>query len=68
MEGDILTLKTKNKIGTFSNSLEELEIKGVGMSNAKRRLELLYASRYNIITEVDEVNRTYNLKLAIQLT
>jgi LytS/YehU family sensor histidine kinase len=59
IENNILILRTKNKFSTKTN------IHGIGLSNVKRRLELLYPNRHEL--KLDKVGEYFNVYLSIQI-
>jgi len=62
-EGNILNFSIKNAI--HANAGESLESAGVGLDNSKRRLELLYANRYDL--KIIHTEERYEVLLKIEL-
>lgn len=62
-----LSLITKNKTASKSHMLEDQNSVGIGMQNARRRLELLYPGCHHISTKIDLVNNEFELQLILQL-
>lgn len=63
-ENDVLIFRCYNtKEKNFKNNLEH---KGIGINNAKRRLQLLYANKHNL--SIREEENFYEVNLKIQLT
>ena len=44
---------------------EQKHIKGIGIENVKKRLDLMYSGKYSL--NIDETDNNYNLKLTIKL-
>ncbi|MBO7506146.1 MAG: histidine kinase [Paludibacteraceae bacterium] len=44
---------------------EQKHIKGIGIENVKKRLDLMYSGKYSL--DIDETDNNYNLKLTIKL-
>ncbi|MDX1672946.1 MAG: histidine kinase [Balneolaceae bacterium] len=64
IEDDLLVLETKNTIpGTVS--LPDFST-GIGMANARQRLELLYGERHEL--DIDQSGNIFTLDLKMQLT
>ena len=62
-ENDVLHFRcynTKDKI--VRNNIEH---KGIGINNAKRRLQLLYANKYNL--DINDKENFYEVNLKIEL-
>ena len=66
IENNILILITKNKFSTKTNIHGEISKNhGIGLSNVKRRLELLYPNRHEL--KLDKVGEYFNVYLSIQI-
>ncbi|MCA6074676.1 sensor histidine kinase [Fulvivirga sedimenti] len=63
LTGNVLDLYVENPI--FPKSGEQHEEHGIGIANTRRRLELLYPSRYNF--EIDDKDNTFKVSLQIEL-
>jgi len=63
-------LEIKNTLINHINrdSAQELEGKGIGMANTRRRLDLLYAGRHSLNIQRDEIKKEYRLRLRLILT
>jgi len=68
-----ISFKKRNGMLTFhccntkeKNFVNNIEHKGIGMSNAKRRLALLYPKKHSLL--VADTNESYEVNLNIQLT
>jgi len=66
--GNTLSLTTKNKIAATSQPIMEEGPTGIGMQNAKRRLELLYPGRHQLFTQTNSVLNEFELRLTLHLT
>ena len=61
-----LELIVKNSIFKENTSLEEN--KGIGLTNTIRRLDLLYADRYDLLINEDTATNTYSVHLTLNLS
>lgn len=61
IENDELKLYTRNKIDRAS----ENELVGIGLTNMKRRMELLYSGKHKLV--IDDDNLFYKVNLSLQL-
>jgi two-component system, LytTR family, sensor kinase len=70
-----ITIHTESKDGTFhfsinntteaADSKKEMQYGGIGLKNVKRRLELLYPSKHQML--IKESDGTYSVQLKLQL-
>lgn len=67
LENHLLHLKTVNKIIPSSKNSIEAPGSGIGLSNTQRRLDLLYAGRYELITDDQNAENEYRVDLKIDL-
>ena len=63
IEGDVFNFSI---INDKQENESPKEFGGIGLENAKKRLQLLYPQRHSLCTEVTE--KTFSVKLAIKLT
>jgi len=66
---DKIELTTENKINTNRSEItDNNNLKGIGMANTLRRLDLLYANVYSLTTNIDDLQNSYTLNLSLKLT
>lgn len=67
LEGGALNLFVENHIFPVQNAAEE-ENGGIGLTNTRRRLDLLYPGRHTLAINEDTHLKTYTVNLTIHLT
>ena len=67
LEDQVLHLYTANKIVTSKRHTMDTQGKGIGLANTKRRLSLIYASRYSLEIEDSNAEKEYRVDLKIDL-
>ena len=66
VENSTLTLKVENQI--LESEANQLTKGGIGLANTKRRLNLLYPNRHELLIEENTENRTYSVLLKIEMS
>lgn len=67
MEGKVLTLETVNKIVPKNPNSPESNQKGIGLTNTKRRLSLLYSKKHELTIDEQNPENEYRVQLKINL-
>ena len=63
IEGDQIHFHAENSIGKVTNS-EDLQHSGIGLENVKKRLNLLFAGKYNL--KIDKSDTVFRVDLSIK--
>lgn len=66
-ENDLLTLETSNKIVPKNMGSPESHQHGIGLSNTKRRLSLLYHKKHELLIDDQNAENEYRVTLKINL-
>ena len=67
LEDQVLHLYTANKIITANKSPVDAQGKGIGLTNTKRRLSLIYANKYSLQIDDQNPESEYRVDLKIDL-
>lgn len=67
LEDRVLHLYTANKIVTAKTNTMDAQGKGIGLTNTKRRLSLIYANKYSLQIDDDNAEKEYRVDLKIDL-
>lgn len=65
--GETLFFETKNHIFQLNTDSPEAKENGIGLTNTKRRLSLLYPGKHRLKYGKDEANQEYRVNLTINL-
>ena len=67
LENQLLHLCTRNKIVPSNNNSIEAQSSGIGLTNTRRRLSLLYENQYELIINDHNTENEYQVDLKINL-